>query len=79
MSTIGPALLGGSLWMGRWRREQQRAWRKQIFEAQRWKQVLGLELTCVKFVILAFTWPRWQTLQFEEHEGSARRMSRRCF
>ena len=35
---VDDALLDGS----RWSREQQKAWRKQIFEVQRWKQVRGL-------------------------------------
>ena len=30
------------VWLGRWRREQQKAWRKQIPEAQTWRQVRGL-------------------------------------
>ena len=38
------AMLFGTegVWMGRWRREQQTAWRKHIFEVQTRRQVRGL-------------------------------------
>ena len=42
LSTMATVFWAAGVWMNRWRRELQKAWRKQIFEVQRWKQVRGL-------------------------------------
>ena len=53
--------------MGRWRREQEKVWRKQIFDVQRWKRVRGLAdaVTC-ETRDLGNQWPLWCTLLFKE-------------
>ena len=54
------------VWMGRWRREQQKAWRKQIFDVQRWKRVRGSADTVMcETRDLGIQWPLWCTLLFE--------------
>ena len=42
-STMATIFWAESVWMNRWRREKQWAWRMQIFEVQRWKQVRGIK------------------------------------
>ena len=40
LSTLATLALGGEgVWLGKWRKEQLKAWRKQIFEVQTWRQV----------------------------------------
>ena len=52
--------------MGRWRWEQQKAWRKQIFDVQRWKGVRGLADAVMRETRdLGIQWPLWCTLLFE--------------
>ena len=53
------------VWMSRWRREQQKAKQKQVFEVQRWKQVRGLvnAVTC-ETRDLGIRWHQRHTLFF---------------
>ena len=56
--------------MGKWSREQDDGWRKQIFEVQTWRQARGpggaaMRETCD----LGIKWPRWHTLIFEGQEN----------
>ena len=54
------------VWMGRWRREQEKVWRKQNFDVQRWKQVRGSADTVMcETRDLGIQWPLWCTLLFE--------------
>ena len=48
LSTVATLAWVEGVWLGRWGREQQKAWRKQIPEAQTWRQVRGLAgaVTC---------------------------------
>ena len=51
--------------MNRWRREQQKMRRKQIFEVQRWKQVRGLAgAVMCETCDLDIQWPHRHTLLF---------------
>ena len=53
--------------MGRWRREQQKAWREEVCAVQRWQQVRGSAGAVVcETRDLGVQWPRWHTLLFEE-------------
>ena len=63
-----PRLLGRKVsCLGRWEREQQKAWRKQIFEVQTRKQERGPAgaVTC-ETRDLGIKWSQWHTLLFEE-------------
>ena len=54
------------VWMDRWRREQQKAWRKQILEVQTLRQVRGSAgaVMCETWD-LGIKWPLWLTLLLE--------------
>ena len=54
------------VWLGRWRRKQQKAWRKQIFELWTWKQVRGpAGAVLCETRDLGVMWPQWHALLFE--------------
>ena len=38
LSTVATLFLAEGVWMGKWRRQQQKTWRKRILEVQTWKQ-----------------------------------------
>ena len=59
----GHAELGGTGLVGKWRKGQQKAWRKQIFEVQTWRQVSGPAgpVAC-ETRYLGIKWPQWHTL-----------------
>ena len=52
------------------RSREQKAWRKQIFEMQRWQQVRGLAgaIMC-EFGDLGIHWPQWRNLLLHELLG----------
>ena len=53
--------------MGRWRREQQKAWREEVCAVQRWQQVRGSAGAVVcETRDLGVQWPQRHTLLFEE-------------
>ena len=48
-------------------REQKTAWRKLVFEVQRWRQVRGPGGVVMRETrALGIKWPQWYTLMFEE-------------
>ena len=48
-------------------KEQLKAWRKQVFEVQTWRQVRGLAgAVMCETRDLCNQWPQWHTLLFEE-------------
>ena len=51
---------------GRWKRMQQKAWRKQILEVQTWGHVKGpAGAFMCETRDLGIKWPHWHTLLFE--------------
>ena len=62
-STMATLFWAEGVWMGRWKREQQNAWRKQIFEVQTWGTS---ERACrCETRDLGNKWPQWHTWLFE--------------
>ena len=63
---MAPLSLAEGAWMGRLRREQQEAWRMQIFEVQILTQVRGLaRVVMCKLRSLGNQWPQEHILLFE--------------
>ena len=63
-----PRMLGRKVYgWEKWRKEQLKAWRKQIFEVQTWKPVEGQAgAVMCETPDLGTKWPQWQhTLLFE--------------
>ena len=66
LSTMATLFLAEGVWMGRWRSEQQKARRKQIFEVQTWRQVSGpAGAVMCETRDLGTQWPQCHTLMFE--------------
>ena len=66
LSTMTTLFWAEGVWIGRRRREQQKAWRKQIFEVQTWRQVGGLAgAVMCQTRDLGIKWPQRHTLLFE--------------
>ena len=54
--------------MNIWGKEQQKAWRKQVLEAQTWRQVRGRAgAVMCETRDLSIKWPQRHTLLFEGH------------
>ena len=52
--------------MGKWKREHQKAWKKQIFEVQTWRQVRGrADADMCETRDLRIKWTKWHTFMFE--------------
>ena len=69
-STMATLFWTEAVWMNRWRRGQQKVWRKQIFEVQTWKQVRGLAGAVMRETRdLGIMWPHWHTSLFEGPGG----------
>ena len=67
LSTMATLSWAEGVWMGRWKREQQKAWRKRIFAVQRWKKARRLaEAVMCETRDLGIQWPQWHTLLFGE-------------
>ena len=67
LTTMATLFWADGVWMGKWKQEQPKARRKQILQAQTWRQVR--ETTgAVKSETrdLGIKWPQWHTLMFEE-------------
>ena len=56
-------------WMEKWPREQKKAWKKQIFESQTWRQVRGPAGAVMWTGDLGIKWSQWCTLMFEMQEN----------
>ena len=66
LSTMPTLSWTEGVWMGKCEKEQQKAWRKQIFEVQRWRQVKGpAGAVMCEIRDLGTTWSQWHTLMFE--------------
>ena len=66
LSTMAAVFWAEGVWMSRWRREQQKAWRKQIFGVHTRRHVRGLAgIVMHKARDLGIQWPQWNTLVFE--------------
>ena len=62
LSTMATFFWGEGLWMGRWIKEEQKLWRKQIFEVQTWRPVreLARAIMCETHDA-GVRWPQWHT------------------
>ena len=66
LSTMATHAWAEEGWLGKWRKGQQKAWRKQIFEVRTWKAVRGLARTDIcETGDLGIKWTQWHTLLFE--------------
>ena len=62
----GTLFLAEGVWMGKSKREQQKAWKKQILEVQTWRQVSGpAGAVMCETRVLGMNLPQWHTLLFE--------------
>ena len=58
------------VWMGTWKRGQQKAWKKHFFEVQAWRQVSRLAgAVMCETRDLGVKWPPLHTLVFEGQEA----------
>ena len=65
LSTMATLAWAEGMWIGRWKK-QQKAWRKQIFEVQIWRQVSGPAGAVMRETRdLGIKWPQWHTSLFE--------------
>ena len=59
-------LLGRREWLGKCGKEQLKAWRKQIFEVQTWRQVRGpARAVMCETRDLGIKWPQWHSMLSE--------------
>ena len=66
LSTVATLAWAEGVWLGRWVSEQQKSWRKNIFEVQTWRQVRGpAGAVMCETRDLGNKWPQWHTLLFE--------------
>ena len=66
LSTMATLFWAEGVWVVTWKREQQKAWWKQIFEVQIWRQVRGLAgAVMCETRDLGTQWPKWHTVPFE--------------
>ena len=67
LSTMATLAWSEGVCLGRWGKEQLKAWTKQIFEVQTWREVRGLTGAVVcETRDLGIGWSQWHTLLFEE-------------
>ena len=63
LSTMAALAWAEGVWLGRWRREQQKAWRKQTLEVQIWRTVRGCAGAAMcETRDLGIAGPQWHTL-----------------
>ena len=66
LSTMASQAWAVGVWIGKSPAEQKAAWREQIFEVQKWKQVRGLAgAEMCETRDLGVKWPQWHTLLFD--------------
>ena len=62
LSITATLFLAEGVWLGRWRKEQLKAWRKEIFEVQTWRTVRGPAGAVMRETRdLGIKWPQWYT------------------
>lgn len=67
LSTMAPLAWAESVWLGKCGKEQMKAWRKQIFEVQKLRQVTGpAGAVLCETRHLGIKWPMRHTLIFAE-------------
>ena len=75
LSNVATLFWAEGVWMGRWRREQQKAWRTQIFKVQTWRQVGGPAGAVTRETRdLGLKSPQWHTFVFEEQAAVCMRV-----
>ena len=62
LTTMATLFWAEGVCLGRLRREQQKPWRKQIFEVQTWRQVRGPVMCETRG--LGIKWPQWHIFRF---------------
>ena len=66
VSNMATLFWAEGVWVERWKRVLQKAWRKHIFEMQMWRQVRGLAgAVMCETRDLGIMWPRWHPLMLE--------------